>query len=76
MKNFWFSQSVLVLGGNGYLGVEMIQELLQEGATVTSMDKDRAMSPALQKIGKEFEYVSQDLSDFVGLKNICLPTKC
>ena len=75
MNNLWSSQSVLVIGGNGYLGVEMIQELLQEGAVVTSIDRHEAMNSIFQGTGKNFEYVSQDLSDFGGLNKLLQANK-
>ena len=70
MNKFWSSQPVLVIGGNGYLGVEMIQELLKQGALVTSIDRDKTVNPNFQGKEKEFAYISQNLSDFEGLNQL------
>jgi len=75
MGKFWPSQSVLVVGGNGYLGVEMIQGLLQEKATITSVDRGEAINPIFRETQNDFEYVSQDLSDFDGLKKLLQKNK-
>ena len=64
MDNPWTSESILVIGGNGYLGVEIIKRLLQEGAKVTSIDIDKAMNTNIEGILKDFKYVPQDLTNF------------
>ena len=68
MNSFWSNKSVLVVGGNGYLGIEMIQRLLQEGVRVTSLDRGQGKSLYSQMIEGCFEYLCQDLSDFEELK--------
>jgi CDP-glucose 4,6-dehydratase len=69
MNSFWSNKSALILGGNGYLGIEMIQRLLQKGVLVTSLDRGQEKSLYSQTIEGDFEYLCQDLSDFEELKN-------
>ena len=75
MDNPWTSESILVIGGNGYLGVEIIKRLLQEGAMVTSIDIDKAMNTNIEGISKDFKYVPQDLTNFEQLSKILKKSK-
>ena len=75
MDNPWTSESILVIGGNGYLGVEIIKRLLQEGAMVTSIDIDKAMNSNIKAITKDFKYVSQDLTNIEELSKILKKNK-
>ena len=70
IKEYWNSRSVLVTGGNGYLGVETIKTLIGEGANIVSFDKGGSLHSLLKSIEGKIEYVSIDLSDNDALSRI------
>ncbi|MDO8554715.1 MAG: GDP-mannose 4,6-dehydratase [Candidatus Micrarchaeota archaeon] len=49
-KKFWFQKSVLVTGGSGLLGSWLVDMLIEKGATVTVMMRDKVPSSRLYEI--------------------------
>ena len=70
IEKYWDSRSVLVTGGNGYLGVEIIKTLIDEGANIVSFDKGGSLHSLLKSIKEKIEYISIDLSDNDALSRI------
>jgi dihydroflavonol-4-reductase len=57
---------ILVTGGTGFLGSELIRALLEGGEKVRAIKRDNSIIPALLK-DKDIEWVYGDLSDYFSL---------
>ncbi len=72
MRNF-NDKSVLVTGGLGFIGRNLVAGLLDEGAKVTIVDRDFVDARALRKIGGEsngqLRFVMADIGDAKAAKN-------
>ena len=60
---------VLVTGATGFLGAEIVCQLLAEGAQVTATGRDAAKGRALESTGAHF--VSADLADSAAAIALC-----
>lgn len=71
-KSFWKNKKVLITGGTGLLGSEMSDELVQMGADVTLIVRDRVSRSRvyLEKIYKKVSMAYGDVTDLAFVERI------
>jgi len=66
MKNF------LIIGGAGFVGSHLAEELIKRGNSVTILDDlNTGKMTNLEKIKEEINFIKGDIRDHVLLKEIC-----
>ncbi len=71
-KSFWKNKKVLITGGTGLLGSEMTDELVQMGADVTLIVRDRVSRSRiyLEKIYKRVSIAYGDITDLAFVERV------
>jgi nucleoside-diphosphate-sugar epimerase len=72
ISNEWKDKSVLVTGGEGFLGSRLIEVLLTKGARITCLDLVEAPL-RLKEIMSQIDYFSGDIADWKWVSEKCKP---
>ena len=65
MNETYRGQHVLVTGGNGHFGLELVQAFITEGATVTSIDREHSA-----QLGEAIRTVVADITDAAAIEKL------
>lgn len=60
---------ILVTGATGFLGSELIRQLILKGEKVRAIKRETSQVPALLKNESEIEWITADILDYFALKN-------
>jgi nucleoside-diphosphate-sugar epimerase len=72
MGSFWKNKSVLVTGGGGFIGLHLVERLLQGGAKVAVVDNlKRGNGENLKGVKDDIELIVADLLEPANCKIAC-----
>jgi nucleoside-diphosphate-sugar epimerase len=64
-NNFWTGKRVMVLGGAGFIGSHLVEQLVDLGASVRVVDNlSRGSKENLRRVGSHVDFLQYDLRDY------------
>ncbi len=71
-KGFWKNKKVIVTGANGFIGSWLCKALIEKGAKVTALVRNRKKLHSLKNLGieKKVKMQQADITDFNSLMNV------